>query len=160
MFKFIVIFFLLISPAFARVGETIEKTQSRFSSPPAAIKIDKLHKKIMVAYHENNVLTIITFYEGISAFEMYLIDGDLEVPDSTIKNIGDELGAGHEWFDLPKTMNIPGNKGWIRDDNAFVITYGEISSAGIVRAKHGITVFAPSILMQMDEMDKSPYIKI
>lgn len=144
----LVIFFCLISSVIARVGDSLDELKSRFDNPPLAEVNSKTPNVSVFLFRTEYQYVIATIYKNISIYETYLLDGDPIMPSDDIESVKSQVSDGFDWVLVPEDEVSSGNIGWIRTDGKVIVVYGKFE-INDKKAKHAISIFIPSLLLEM-----------
>ena len=121
-------FFLLVSPAFARIGETEQQIEARYGKSIGTLSSG--NQPLKKAYQSSGMNIIVMYIDGVSQSEVFTKKDESEFSKNEIAILLDANAAGSKWIEDPKARLV-GMHGWNLEAGGRTAGYSE-SARGLL----------------------------
>ena len=103
-------FFLLVSPAFARIGETEQQIEARYGK--STLTVSTGNEPLQKVYQSSGLNITVTYLDGVSQREIFTKQDGSELSKNEIAILLEANAAGSKWIEDPTATALAGMQGW------------------------------------------------
>jgi hypothetical protein len=100
---------MLVSPAFARIGETEQQIEARYGR--SSRTLSKGNEPLQKLYRSSGLNIGVTYIDGVSQCEIFSKQDDSELSKNEIALLLEANAAGTKWIEHP-TARLAGLQAW------------------------------------------------
>jgi hypothetical protein len=103
-------FFLLVAPAFARIGETEQQIENRYGK--STLTVSTGNEPLQKVYQSSGLNITVTYLDGVSQREIFTKQDGSELSKNEIAILLEANTAGSKWIEDPTATSLAGMQGW------------------------------------------------
>jgi hypothetical protein len=103
-------FFLLVAPAFARIGETEQQIEKRYGK--STLTVSTGNEPLQKVYQSSGLNITVTYLDGVSQREIFTKQDGSELSKNEIAILLEANTAGSKWIEDPTATSLAGMLGW------------------------------------------------
>jgi hypothetical protein len=103
-------FFLLVAPAFARIGETEQQIEKRYGK--STLTVSTGNEPLQKVYQSSGLNITVTYLDGVSQREIFTKQDGSELSKNEIAILLEANTAGSKWIEDPTATSLAGMQGW------------------------------------------------
>jgi hypothetical protein len=103
-------FFLLVAPAFARIGETEQQIEKRYGK--STLTVSTGNEPLQKVYQSSGLNITVTYLDGLSQREIFTKQDGSELSKNEIAILLEANTAGSKWIEDPTATSLAGMQGW------------------------------------------------
>jgi hypothetical protein len=101
---------LLVSPAFARIGETEQQIEKRYGK--STLTVSTGNEPLQKGYQSSGLNITVTYLDGVSQREIFTKQDGSELSKNEIAILLEANAAGSKWIEDPTATSLAGVQGW------------------------------------------------
>jgi hypothetical protein len=101
---------LLVSPAFARIGETEQQIEKRYGK--STLTVSTGNEPLQKVYQSSGLNITVTYLDGVSQREIFTKQDGSELSKNEIAILLEANAAGSKWIEDPTATSLAGVQGW------------------------------------------------
>jgi hypothetical protein len=102
---------LLVSPTFARIGETEQQIEVRYGK--STLTVSTGNEPLQKVYQASGLNITVTYIDGVSQREIFIKQhGSSELTKNEIAILLEANAAGSKWIEDPIATSLAGMQGW------------------------------------------------
>ena len=103
-------FFLLVAPAFARIGETEQQIEKRYGK--STLTVSTGNEPLQKVYQSSGLNITVTYLDGVSQREIFTKQDGSELSKNEIAILLEANTARSKWIEDPTATSLAGMQGW------------------------------------------------
>ena len=103
-------FFLLVSLAFARIGETEQQIEKRYGK--STLTVSTGNEPLQKVYQSSGLNITVTYLDGVSQREIFTKQDGSELSKNEIAILLEANTAGSKWIEDPTATSLAGMQAW------------------------------------------------